>query len=639
MKETFLTGGDWPVFFKDTISSFSWIPQVWSSVNGNGFGQNVAFVLGYKTFFTILAKFFTETLGFSWYITEKVIFFIPFWILALSSSYLLSHYFIRKKKYSILSSIIFTTNTYALMLVGGGQMGVAIAYAISPLVLLSLLRLMDNQVFRRFILASLLFGFLLMIDPRIAGVTLFIASIFLIFFIHIKNTLYLLGSIFLSVLMNCFWILPFLFSGISGLTEAYIGTDILYFLSFAKLENTIGLLHPNWPENFFGKVGFMRPEFLILPTIAFSAFLSKTEKKTKILGITAIFGIFLSKGVNDPFGFFYYILSDHIPAFTMFRDSTKWYLMIVISYSVLVPLALYSFTEKLLKLKKLIIYKLQFTNKLKNFRYLHQVVIVSFLIFWIITVRQLFLGELTGTFQAKEIPHEYVRLEKLLASEANFSRVLWVPQQSRFGYFSNTHPPVAMYDLITSHDVKPAIKYLASEKNEDFIKKSSIKYVIVPYDSLGEIFLTDRKFDEKVYKAFLNELKQIPYLNQDVSFKKIGVFKVNDYYPHAYFEKSGEKIFLERKSGTRYVGEILPSEKRSKIIFSETYDSSWRLKASMQDIQSQKHMSTFNSFEILSGTTRFEIVHETQFWVQIGLFVSFSTIGVLVLLMVLKREK
>ena len=44
-------------------------------------------------------------------------------------------------------------------------------------------------------------------------------------------------------------------------------------LGMEKPPHALSLLHPNWPENLFGKVYFLQPEFLILPILAFSAFL------------------------------------------------------------------------------------------------------------------------------------------------------------------------------------------------------------------------------------------------------------------------------------------------------------------------------------------------------------------------------
>lgn len=616
------TGGDWPVFFIQTIRELPWWPQIWSSYNGNGFGQNVAFVLGYKTFFALLVKFFTESLHLPWSIVEFIIFFIPFWILAFLSSYVLSKHFIKQKVFNLLSSVIFATNTYALMLVGGGQMGVALAYAFSPFVFLAYLSLLESPKIRRAVIAGLLTGLLICIDPRIGGIILFTSFIFSLFFFSRKKMGMYCLSVLIALLLNSFWIIPFLFSGTGGLTEAYTGTDMLYFLSFAKLENTIGLLHPNWPENFFGKVGFMRPEFLLLPLIAFSSFLFKTDKKIKVLGLVALMGIFLSKGVNDPLGVVYYFLSDHIPAFTMFRDATKWYLMIILAYSILIPLALYKLIEVLYTTKQYAAFKFKVSNKLKKSEFIKPIIVVVFMLFWSITIRQLYLGQLTGTFQRKQVPDEYVRLEKLIAKQNTFFRVLWVPQQSRFGYYSNTNPGVATYDLITSHDLSPTFKYLSSKTTERFLQESAVRYVIVPYDPLGEIYLTDRKYDNRVYKAFMSKMSRVSWLTQDKSFKHIGVFKVQNFLSHAYVLGGNSKASLHSVSLTNYAGDVRSASQSQQLVFSEQFDPHWVLKAEDVTIFAQPYKKRFNLFTIPKNTKTFTIEYTTQRWVDMGVFIS-----------------
>ena len=120
-----LTGGDWVVFFKETIRELSFFPYIWSPTNGNGLGQNISFVLGYKYFFAVITKFLLIELNLPWSVTEKFIFFIPFWLISILSSYYLASYLFKSRVMRSLSSIIFSFNTYSLMLVGGGQMGVA----------------------------------------------------------------------------------------------------------------------------------------------------------------------------------------------------------------------------------------------------------------------------------------------------------------------------------------------------------------------------------------------------------------------------------------------------------------------------------------------------------------------------------
>ena len=140
---------------------------------------------------------------------------------------------------------------------------------------------------------------------------------------------------------------------IEDLGLAYSSLEAVKFFSFAKLEDTIGLLHPNWPENVFGKVGFPKPEFFILPLLAFcSLFFIKNEEKNKrkyilYFIVLGLLGIFLAKGTNEPFGVIYLWMFNHIPGFVMFRDPSKWYILIVISYSMLIPYSISKIYEYL----------------------------------------------------------------------------------------------------------------------------------------------------------------------------------------------------------------------------------------------------------------------------------------------------
>jgi hypothetical protein len=162
----------------------------------------------------------------------------------------------------------------------------------------------------------------------------------------------------LTALLHSFWILPALlihqnaFTQLGGVTPTI---DSVTYFSFAKFENAISLLHPNWPENIFGKTYFMKPEFLILPLLAFmSIFFVKKEKQNKLILyfiLLGIFGAFLAKGSQDPFGNIYLWMFQHLPGFFLFRDSTKWYTLVAISYAILIPFSIRS-VYKFLKNKK-----------------------------------------------------------------------------------------------------------------------------------------------------------------------------------------------------------------------------------------------------------------------------------------------
>ena len=156
------------------------------------------------------------------------------------------------------------------------------------------------------------------------------------------------------IALHAFWILPAILTHqnpLEQLGSAYSTTGAVKFFSFAALENALSLLHPNWPENLFGKTYFMKPEFLGLPILAYISLLfistkekTKEQKKTVqyvlYFALLALIAAFLAKGANDPFGEIYLWMFTNIPGFGVFRDSTKWYVLIAISYSLLIPFSL-----------------------------------------------------------------------------------------------------------------------------------------------------------------------------------------------------------------------------------------------------------------------------------------------------------
>src|SRR3990167_742899 len=77
--------------------------------------------------------------------------------------------------------------------------------------------------------------------------------------------------------------------------------------------------------------------FWIYPVLAFSAlFFAKKDKKIIYFSLIAIFGIFMGKGANIPFGGIYAWLYYHLPFFNFFREPVQWWVIIGFSYAVLI---------------------------------------------------------------------------------------------------------------------------------------------------------------------------------------------------------------------------------------------------------------------------------------------------------------
>lgn len=491
-----LASGDWPYLFKETIQGFSFLPDPHN--------------LWLGPYYQWTSKFFVQYLNISWEFTERFWWFWMFLAISFFSSLFLSKVILGKSKYNFISALIFMTNTYILMIVGGGQMGVALAYAFVPAVLGSFINCLNKNSFKNLTLAGIILAFQIMFDPRIAYVICF--GITLYFFIRLisdKNRWqlifhfisFLLASAVFIFLINSPWIIARLLSENKNfLSDSSLGSiGSLSFFSFGSFSYVFSLLHPNWPENIFGKTYFLKPEFLSLPILAFSSllFLAKEEKMKKeilFFSLLGLLGVFLSKGVQDPFGQIYTWMFSYVPGFTLFRDPTKFYVLIVLSYSILIPFSLGKISKNI-------------SSRFK-FKTVVALPVILFLLVWAFLVKPALFGGLSGTFKPQQISSNYISLKNFLVKDAVYSVTLWVPNKSSLSFYSSTHPLLE-----------------AATFSEKFLKENKVKYIIVPEDTQRKIFLTDRKYDEKLYKGMIANLAKISYLTQVAKFGKIIVFQ------------------------------------------------------------------------------------------------------------------
>lgn len=596
----------------------------------------------------------------SWAFIERFIYLYPALILAIVSPILLFKRIFPDNKFYLLSALIFSLNSYALLLFGG-EVFLSIAYAIAPFTLLLFINLLKEKKYDRdsyivSILLGLAVSLQMMADPRITYVTIFILFSYFIF--HLLTNLKGNRNVFLQTLLipatflfiipatvlislHAFWIIPSVLYGgnpIEKLGAAFSTTDAVNYLSFAKFENTISLLQPNWPENIFGKVYFMKPEFILIPILAFvSLFFVKNLKDQKVksyiifFALLGLLGSFLAKGSNEPFGSVYLWLFDHFPGFIMFRDSTKWYLLVAVSYSILIPFTVFKIYEVL---------KLKTGNlKLKITKYSPQMFIILILFYLVFLIWPAIIGELGGTYKITNVPSDYERLEKFLYSQKDFFRTLWFPTNQRFGYYSNLHPKMSANSLFNSTDYANVLEN--TRKNKNLLKESSIKYIVVPFDSEGEIFLTDRMYDERKYLKAIKDISQINQLKKINCCGKLAVFELPDYKDHFWSISGKLGIKYQFVNPTKYKVQITNAKKGDMLVFSEMYDPRWVAKSLEFTIQSSKYNNLYNSFQLpQSGNYALDIGYAPQDWVKLGSVVSvFSLFAILACLGFLYKRK
>lgn len=528
-----LSSGDWPYIFAENIREFripTEPPFLWL-----------------EPYYQLTSKLGVQVFSLSWEITEKVFWFFPYLIISIISSFLFLKYtstILRVGKNSLififLGCLIFTTNTYILMLTGGGQMGVAVAYSLTPLVLLQLMKLINlsnfsSSKFKFLITSGLILGAQLMFDPRIFLLSILIGLLYFLFMfkdVNFKIFKKIIFVLIVAIVINFFWILPN-FGYFDTEYKSAVDAVNADYLSFATFSNSISLFHPNWPHNIFGKVGFMKPEFIIIPILAYGSLLLlnskrqlKVQKFKNNLAIKqfsnkailffvflGLLGAFLAKGTNPPFGEIYRRLSD-IPGFSAFRDPTKFYTLVVLSYMVLIPFSLNKLSEKVLGIK----YKVL------------SIFSLIFLAYWLILIKPAVFGQLTGTFKPNVVPKEYVAIKDFLNTRSeDLTKTLWVPSIQRFGFNSRSNPAISSMEIFGVSSVSGVLSKFDESKTKQQLMDEEIKYVIIPDDVLGEIFLTDRRHNDRLYIETVKRLKNINWLSElnEDDFGKIKIFEIS----------------------------------------------------------------------------------------------------------------
>lgn len=626
-----IIGGDWPYRFAESVKVSSLSPPAWSPGHGNGLGGViVAYYLDQYLYLTLYL--FANLLSIPWILVSKFFwFFLP---LALGVFGIVELLHTSKVKVTLgsglIASLVYLTNTYFLMISGGGQMGVVLAYGIAPLVLVSFIKFFDQDfslergnrdlsTLAAALVCGLLFGIQVIFDPRIAYATLIAIFVYTIFKIRkILTTLvarpvkaiFLIFPFLVSLILNCYWILPLLVmrtNPLSSLGQAYTSIGSLQFFSFADFSHVLSLLHPNWPENIFGKTYFLKPEFLVIPIIAFSSMVF-LKKQLHILYFTllALLGVFLAKGANPPFAGVFIWLYQNLPGFVMFRDPTKFYVLSSLSYAVLISFAIGAFST--------IVLRGQRSKSVTN-----SILTLLFLFFWALTIRQALLGQLSGTFANHTVPQEYSKLKNQLVKDKEFYRTLWVPRQQRFTFGSSLHPAVEASPLVGSTSSAELIEAFPKESIEKLIEDIGVKYVIIPEDSLGEIFLEDRKYSQKVRDQFEKGLDNISWLKK-ISSGPITIYETPIYKDLFWLEGPGT-VSYSMISPTEY-SVLVNTPSETKLILAQNYNSGWMA----NNIRSVRTDEGLNSFLLHSGTTKIFVYFTPEKYYTLARWISLLTL-------------
>jgi hypothetical protein len=524
----------------------------------------LADIFPYK-FLVYLISLFKIPVFLNQIILFSLIFILPFW-----TTYYLGNILFPKQRIGLISffaGLLYVFNIFVFIKFSIPVFVIQLSYALLPLLIA-----FSVQYFKtghnKYILLFLLTAFL---NSSIGNnIAFFISMIIfiLIFFIYyifnkqIENKKLLLRGILLGIgfiLISLWWLIP----QMNAVKQQY---NIISDSSFVKEYNETALRSTSfngivlnslrligtwtWFHNDrFGSAFFPEHEIydgilsiwgFTFVLLAFAALLFGRNRKIILFSFTLILGVFLMKGISEPFGWLFYFLYKHFPLFWIFRFTyDKFGPITSLSLAFLISYSLYN----------LIIIISNWRHKLTY------IVLSAFTLFIIFYMFPFWDG---NTFRDGHPVQTHINFPKAYFSAADYLnkengdyRVLLLPfslgnsiaKSFQWEYIGMDPFEFLTYKSVIYHllelegpqaDMTKFIKNIIhGQKWEEFVKLAplfNIKKIIVENDASIELF---------PFIEFGDDFKKFAEKNENISYEKsfdsrIDIYQINKNLPKIY---------------------------------------------------------------------------------------------------------
>lgn len=538
------------------------MPRAWNERGAEGLGEYGVFILWSYPINLIFGAL--TYIGLNFQIWERILIILFILLGSMSIWKLLGDYALSDKA-KLIGSISYLLNTYTILLIDGGQISIALAYALFPLTFLIVCKAVYLNLKSKIVAGFfvVLLGFFDIRFIFILFLLIFLKTLFELVTYRKNNPLMICKRWFFTgliitvvvITLNAFWLFAYI--------KTPIAPDI--FESFTKISDSlinIGhsflLISPHWFKNVFGKISPLYPEFILLPILVLLApIFWKKDKNIAFWLFVAVLSIFLTKGGGEPLPSIYPYLHSNIPGFSFFRDSTKFFFLVTLSYSVLLTFT----SEK--------IFRIFLKKRISGF------ILIAFIAYLIYLIRPVFLNQMTGTFSIQSAEKEFLSLNNILQNDKNFGRVFWIPTTFPLSYSDLKHP------IVEASRVFNRIPFVFGVKGTyeifNFLRESpymgeifdiaSIAYIAYPFPDIKKGTLSAD--DKSYYHTFLGQLNNLPWTGEKIDRSTIPLLKTSSHKDRIFAAKNSwivfgsDEVFLE---ATKSAGLTLAN---NGIIFAE----------------------------------------------------------------------
>lgn len=588
--------------FRETILEFLH-PSVWWSNSDMGGNDLVFWMVPIK-----IALALISWLGFEMQVADKIVIFWLFAFLTPVASFLLAKKILKNDTAALISSVVFSYNTYFLAINTQGHLLLALAAPFSVLAIWLYITALEKAKLSYFLLSSIPLAISGFYDFRILYISFFIMFFYLVYFIALINRdkavvkkivgFSFAAFIFLAAL-NMFWIIPF------TMTDSLANNDImernLTLSGSFDIARSITLFHPFWSgtEPVWFKTRPIPLYFWLIPALALAGlWCNRRNKRIIFFGLVALLGILLSKQSSDPWGYLYHFLHTHLPGFKAFREASKFYFLTALGYSILIgSFVLWLEGKKWKKIGGKII--------------VNHIIIVIIAAIFLWNTQSMITGKIKTLFIPSQIPPDNLTVRKFIIDQPEFFRVLWMPSQPRFSTATTLHPRINAVEMKRADWEKFSKNYgqgnnLSTEERLVYVLKQPYSDNLLDLSSIKYIVVASKKGDA----YYISELEKIDYLKKiDAGSESVVMFENDNYRPHIYLTKELEtihrrygfsRVSFDHLSPSRYEIRIKNMKEPVYLNFSEKFNDGWKLHAG-----SFSWMETFKKGHALDDRNHF----------------------------------
>lgn len=467
--------GDAPYFYPEAFKNFFAEPLVWESRGRLGVVNDLYFIYPIMLVYHALGSL----LRLSNDVIIRLVFYIPTILFAFLGPWQFSRYLGFSSLVGLFSSLVYLLNTYLILIIDGGQVGVALAYSLFPLTLLHLHKLITVKAISQFFKSLIFFLFITMADVRFAVIAFFTFIVWVgleqivflkkINYQHLKIFV-LFGISYLAV--SAYWLVP-LFA-----INPTTGSGLRSGLHLISILNPLFFFSPHWPFNEFGKISPPQWFFAGIPLLIFINLFFKKKWYTLALTLNFLFFVFLAKGDSGFLGGIYAWVVDRIPMGGAFRDSTKFFAPLILYAGILIGLSV----ENLRMLFKKPVISLS----------------VSFLIFGylIFLLYPALSGSMYGVLAKRDFPQDLKLItnklssESKISTESGFLRTVWFPERHPLSYHTEETPALDAKALVNLRPlaslnvgISDRFNFLHNKQSLEWLDIFGVRYLIFSGDT------------------------------------------------------------------------------------------------------------------------------------------------------------